>query len=128
MDDHVARNRLELANAKREAGRQPVLWPTLKALGALAIGYSQWGSLGGLAGASGGIYFGILIRDDAKAKAKAAMRVAEACLKAAESDRENLRLMPELFSRDEQLTGIRDARLDRESGFANLLLKKNGQL
>ncbi len=126
LDNDVKKLQGELLRSTANANQQPWAKAAVVAVAVVACGYWVYQGVGALAGAIGGYFLGQGVISNAKADAQAEISQALDALAFAESSRGERMLWPETFSIEEELSGIRDNQLDKQSAYANVLQRERG--
>lgn len=119
-EDVFAANRA-VSIAAEKARRQPWFMAALCGMGVVALGYWVFGIVGAIAGAVGGYFVGQGVIAEARNETNVALAQASSELEQAQEEKLENSLMPEFFSRWEEMSGERDTELDTESALANVL-------
>jgi hypothetical protein len=115
----VAKREVSIATTK--AQKQPWEKAALVAVAVVAVGYWTFGIVGAIGGAVGGFFLGQGVISNARIKANAELQQATDALEQVKKEKADGDLMPEFFSFSEVASGERQADLDRESAYFNVL-------
>ena len=121
LEEDIIKANREVAVATAKVQQQPWSKAALVGVGAVALGYWVFGIAGAMAGAVGGFFLGQGVISQARNEANALLVQTSQDLEQAQKEKVENSLMPEFFSHREEMSGERDADLDSESAYANVL-------
>lgn len=125
-DIGVANREVSIATAK--AQKQPWEKAALVAVAVVAVGYWIFGIVGAIGGAVGGFFLGQGVVSNYRINANAELQQATDVLEQAKKEKADGELMPEFFSYSEEASGERQADLDKESAYFNVLQRNRDKL